>query len=698
MPSPGPTILGDAQTPGGSGVRRRRDIQGLRAIAVLAVVLFHAGLPVPGGFVGVDVFFVISGFVITVMLHREWTATGVVRFRTFYIKRFKRLTPALAVMVSVTLVVSAVVMTPFGPQENVAMTALGAMLFTANVVIARTTGGYFDAPAEGNPLLNTWSLSVEEQFYLLFPLLLVIGWYLVRRVRTARHAPLVLVGLVGVISLGLSILGASGFVVPGAPWLLGFYSPFTRAWEFAFGALLALFMAQRAAPTRRVSTGAGVLGAALVLLSLFVITGETPFPGYWALLPVLGALLLILAGFDEGNVVSRALAVGPAVKVGDWSYSIYLWHWPMIVFTGLLWPGQPALLVLAAALSFGPSLASYAWVEQPVRRMGSMSGPRLTAIIAACIVPPIVLAAAVGLSASRDLWVAQLWVPQLSGFSDWSRSHVGWDDCMSRGTMNGDPTQVNQFGACQWNSDAAGAPLYLVGDSNANQFSETLIGASRELGAPLTLDSAASCPLADVVIDVPGVSDAASSLCQERFAATMEALLAAPPGVVVIANADNYIFAGDYSISDGAGGSSSDRAEKAALFEGGLRRTVQALEAAGHSVILVQPVHRFDRPEYSWNVVGCTVLDFAQGGCVTTAPKTFFDELQSESRAAIARVGAETGATVLDLRPYLCDAYSCSTRNEDMALYGDPAHISVEAATALMPVFVEAVNQARATR
>ena len=445
-------------------------------MAVLMVVVFHARLPIPGGFVGVDVFFVISGFVITAMLHREWASTGAVRFADFYVRRFKRLTPALALMVGVTVAVSAVVMTPFGPQENVAMTAIGAMLLTANVVIARSTGGYFDVPAEGNPLLNTWSLSVEEQFYLVFPLLLVIGWRLARRAGLLRHSPTGLVGVVALLSFAMSVLGSTGFVVPGAPWVLGFYSPFTRAWEFAVGALLALLMVKRAAPSRTTANGAGLIGAGLLIVSAFVITDVTPFPGYWALLPVAGSVLLLFAGFDQGNAVSRALATRPLVKVGDWSYSIYLWHWPVIVFTGLLWPGNPALLVVAAVVSVAPALASYRWVEQPIRRRPTVSRPRTAGLVAAWIVPPVVLASIVGLSASRDLWVAQLWVPELSTFSSWSTSHEGWDECLSRGTLTGDPTQVNQFGDCVWNATATGTPLYLVGDSNANQFSEALIG------------------------------------------------------------------------------------------------------------------------------------------------------------------------------------------------------------------------------
>ena len=192
---------------------RRRDIQGLRAVAVLVVVAFHAGLPVPGGFIGVDIFFVISGYVITNMLSLEWSRNGSINFRRFYSNRFKRLTPALALMVSSTLILSALLLSPTAPLENTAKTGLGAMLLVANLVIARTTGGYFDEPAATNPLLNTWSLSLEEQFYLVFPLVLLAGWMMARRFRSARSAPIAIIFAFMLGSFGAAFLAAGGTTV-----------------------------------------------------------------------------------------------------------------------------------------------------------------------------------------------------------------------------------------------------------------------------------------------------------------------------------------------------------------------------------------------------------------------------------------------------------------------------------------------------
>ncbi len=271
------------------------------------VVAFHAGLPTPGGFVGVDVFFVISGFVITAMLMREWAAQGRIRLGQFYVRRFKRLTPALALMLSATMVIGFFVLSPLGTQQDASRTAIGAMLLAANLVIAKLTGDYFDLEADSNALLNTWSLSVEEQFYLLFPTLLLVGWLLTRRARRTSHiGPVIVVTTVGVVSFALAMLGASGYVPPVEGWLIGFYSPFTRAWEFAVGALLALAGERARITSRAEAEAVGALGVAMLAASLLLINGATTFPGPATLLPVVGTLLLLLAGTQPDGAIRRA--------------------------------------------------------------------------------------------------------------------------------------------------------------------------------------------------------------------------------------------------------------------------------------------------------------------------------------------------------------------------------------------------------
>ncbi len=370
----------------GSGYRA--DIQGLRAIAVLLVITFHAGLPVVGGFLGVDVFFVISGFVITSMLLREWHTYGRIRLATFWRRRFFRLTPALALTVFVVFILAALILLPL--QQQVAyQTGLGALFFVANIVIARNTGGYFDAPAERNPLLNTWSLSVEEQFYLLFPLLLAGALVIWRRNRRLSWMPTAMVALTALLSICCMLwaLSPSG---AGITWL-NFYSPITRTWEFAVGSLLATITFGRRPVGQRLGLLWRVAGGAGLLFTAFAIDGSTPFPSLWTFVPVLATVALLIGGASQSGGRHRILELPVLVKIGDWSYSLYLWHWPFIVFAIALGFEAPVWVFLAALASFLPAISSYKFAETPLRRWSPEKPIRRVGAALAIVGIPVLL-------------------------------------------------------------------------------------------------------------------------------------------------------------------------------------------------------------------------------------------------------------------------------------------------------------------
>jgi peptidoglycan/LPS O-acetylase OafA/YrhL len=333
----------------------RPDIDGLRAVAVCSVLLFHVDIPgFAGGFIGVDIFFVISGFLITSIIVKD---LGQNRFSTahFYNRRIRRLFPAFFVMQFATILAAAIL---FDAEEfeRLGKNAIAATTFVSNIVFWREIG-YFAPAAELNPLLHTWSLSVEEQFYLLFPLLM---WRLSSCSGSVQKRVLLLVSL---LSLAVSSWGVFRF--PSAT----FYLLPTRAWELLIGSLLGLGVAP-SARSKKTASNAAILGLLLIAVSVVALSERNPFPGFAALPPTLGTVLLIWSGMSYPNTwCGRLLSVRPLVFLGSISYSLYLWHWPIIAFwkygsmLPLDWFDSLAIIVLSCIFGF----LSWHFIEQPFR-------------------------------------------------------------------------------------------------------------------------------------------------------------------------------------------------------------------------------------------------------------------------------------------------------------------------------------------
>jgi len=332
----------------------RADIDGLRAIAVLAVLAFHADIGLPGGYVGVDVFFVISGFLITGLILKDLEAERFSLLR-FWERRIRRILPALALVLLFCLVAGAFFLLPLDYAE-LGRSAIAQALLSANFYFWRESG-YFAQAAEMRPLLHTWSLAVEEQFYLLFPLFLV-GW---RRLAPAARLPAMLLVAAG--SFGLSVYAS--YFHPA----FNFYLLPTRAWELLIGALLAALPARRS-PRPWLAELLGILGLAAILTALLFFDRGTRFPGLAALLPCAGVAALIWANSRTSTATGRLLAMKPLVGIGLISYSLYLWHWPLLVFAKYrtLDPVPVAERLLLLALALGLAGLSWRWVETPFRR------------------------------------------------------------------------------------------------------------------------------------------------------------------------------------------------------------------------------------------------------------------------------------------------------------------------------------------
>lgn len=346
----------------------RAEIDGLRAVAVLPVILFHAGVTqVSGGYVGVDVFFVISGFLITGIIARELEA-GQFSLLGFYERRARRILPALFLVLAVTGVVGALVMLPF---EFAALGRgfLAVIFFVSNFLFWRESG-YFAATSEVNPLLHTWSLAVEEQFYILFPLVLWACW------RWWPRGVLFLLGLAALASLALAELLSN--------WMpmANFYLLPTRAWELLAGSLTALYLMRRPAPQGWLAEALGIAGLATIVFAILIYDATTPFPSLWALAPVLGSVAIIVAA-SPATLVGKLLSTAPFVGIGLISYSAYLWHQPIFAFARLLdadqHPPQWVMLVLAG-VALCLAWLSWRFVERPFRRKDAFTQGRILAL------------------------------------------------------------------------------------------------------------------------------------------------------------------------------------------------------------------------------------------------------------------------------------------------------------------------------
>lgn len=316
----------EPSSPSGSSIGYIPALDGLRALAMLGILVFHM-VPgsIPGGFLGVDIFFVLSGFLITAVMVHE-TANGIFSFREFYRRRVQRLVPNATLMILVTMLLWLLVLTP-SAAENVARVGLTALFGASNIYLWLTTGGYWGDDTWSLPLLHTWALSVEVQFYVFFP---VVLWLLLRRGRRQTHLAL---GALALISLAGALW--SSRAAPNA----GFYLLPTRAWQFLLGALLALPWLQRPLTRSHPSSVSGRLReiggwvGLLVMLAGFVLmsSGDT-WSGLVRLVVTLSAALVILAGLDQQGKLTRVLSWRPAAAMGKISYSLFLWHLPFIVF------------------------------------------------------------------------------------------------------------------------------------------------------------------------------------------------------------------------------------------------------------------------------------------------------------------------------------------------------------------------------
>ena len=447
----------------------RSDIQGLRALAVLLVVIYHTGIAVPGGYIGVDVFFVISGYVITGSLVRRWGRGERFSLLQFFGRRVRRLLPALAAMTVVCLPLMSV-FTTFDGRTQGFETARAASTFMANVqLMLFRPNGYFVASEQTNPFLHTWSLSLEEQIYFLYPFLAVLLMFSARRAGPVAKRVVLVAGfsILGLVSLWLSLIGTLSIdAFPVNHFLdlsenadfgrqLAFYSSVTRLWEFLAGAVLAVVPVVSA---RVLAGGLASVGLGLVIGTALWIDSASAFPGWIALFPVGGTCLLILSrgGWMHGILSSR-----PVGWIGDRSYSWYLWHWPAITFGIAVFPGSRAIAAGAAIGSLLLAEGSFRLIESPIRnaQFFAANGLRTLVLGVVCVAVPYALATHGQIEPT----------PELATHED-----------VEFGCVTAEFTVLLGDEACFWPVEDPRGDAVLIGDSQAGHLSGAFISAAHE--------------------------------------------------------------------------------------------------------------------------------------------------------------------------------------------------------------------------
>ncbi|MEO5974155.1 MAG: acyltransferase family protein [Ilumatobacteraceae bacterium] len=635
----------------------RQDIQGLRGIAVLLVVIYHTGLGLPWGFVGVDVFFVVSGFVITQLLVGELEKTGRIRFREFYARRARRLLPALAIVTVFVLLASVILMSPYGEQQQVAKTSQAASLFVANAYLFLQES-YFAMSL--NPFRHTWSLAVEEQFYLFFPAFLVGLWKLGNRFTSVNRRIFVACCLVmiSLVSFVLSVLLSFGFRLVQLPTRFAFFGTPARIWEFGVGVVLALLLPFIGSVSQVRGLLFGVSGVLVFLLTSLRISSFTPFPGVVALGPVFGTGLLILAG-SKSRVVYRVLAVPPLNVIGDVSYGWYIWHWPLIVFADIVFPASTTAMVISALIALVVAFVSYRLVEHPIRTNHAIVGLRAIRLVAICVIGPLLVSGIVLVGARTGLGLPS------SNTRDHNPSLADVLGCQATDEMF-DPTRCVVLPNTEDTSVANDAKtVLLIGDSQAGAASDGVANAASQLGMKFAVWYNNGCPVFPRPTDERDDCPFFQSHLRQLISLTR-------PSVIVVANSSTLYTTrgaqrGGLTIRLDSGELAKNFGESVQSWVEGMRAILGSDLFSSIPVILLQevPSSDFTRVSLFRRTVQESVVSlnyFYDRNHVVSKERLYLEELNN--------------LELLDPADVICPNGQCISVLAEHSIYGDQYHLS----------------------
>ncbi|MGY0560318.1 acyltransferase family protein [Luteimonas sp. A277] len=651
----------------------RPEIQGLRAIAVLVVLVFHLWPgALPGGYVGVDVFFVISGYLITGLLLREAERDGRISILGFYAKRIRRLMPAATlVLVAVAICISIL---PVVRWEETAKEIIASALYVENWWLAANSVDYLALESAPSPLQHYWSLSIEEQYYIVWPLLFALAWW----IPGLRAQPRTVFGVL-VVGIGILSLLHSIHITAKNPGF-GYFATTTRAWELAIGGGLAVFTGWRKLPAAA-KIASGYLGMAGIALAALTYDSTTVFPGYHALLPTVGTALVLVSS-DSRWAPYAVLKTRPFQYFGDISYSLYLWHWPVVIFYQQISGRSLGLIdgVIVAAVSTAFAHQSKYLVEDPFRAPGFPSPKRWVpfALAAICIGWSLVSAlfvlnqvrlrtqvnastvaeaathpGAMAIFAGVPFDPAVPFAPQpLQAAKDQALAYR--DGCIASLTNS----EVRE---CRYGNKVAERHILIVGDSHAVHWIPALDVIAHRRGWKLTVITKSACPMARIEMEA-GLTDQMQS-CIDWNRTAIEQVIAYQPDVVV--------FAHSWGSMTGIGDTRTEGAQQVAEW---IETLWQELQQGGSSIIAIRDTPRMKQlPSECMAAAGATSLECANPRSAAIPP---VDPL-------VIAAERNDSALLVDMTDYICGPELCEPVVGNVFVWRDTHHLTASYAETL---------------
>jgi peptidoglycan/LPS O-acetylase OafA/YrhL len=666
----------------------RGDIQGLRAVAVVLVLLWHGGLSaLPGGYVGVDVFFVISGFLMTGLLFREASTKGTISLRHFYARRARRLLPASALLI-ICVAVATRLFLPSVRWASIGHDLLASTLFGMNWRLSSQSTDYLVSTSGiASPLQHFWSLGVEEQFYFIWPLLMLLFTIGARRRGVSLHsAAALLLATIAIPSLVWSVLLSASN--PGS----AYFVTTTRLWELAAGGAVAVFAAHLRDIPKPLAVAVGWGGLAAAVAAGFIYDTNTTFPGYAALLPVLGTAAVIAVGPAAGPAGPVAvLGLAPLRKLGDWSYSLYLWHWPLIVIAGAKWGELSQLQGLAViAFSFVPALLAFYLVEEPARtgrlmhqNAGALKSGGVillatstAALLFTVVSPTLPPATAVNAVSTKVVGAKVLAASPLGDpagialddpgvYTPQPGQAEGGAGCMAT------PTE-DAIRTCDVGDLSSSVHAVLVGDSHADQWVDALDEIATQRKWRLTLVTKSRCPYTSLTVTS---SFAASCEAWNRNVAAY--LATKRPAVIITSQAEYGVTTPNGALA---------HARSARVMAADMKSNYGKLIEAGTKVVVL-----LNTPGPRINMGDCIS---GNGGRLKKCAVPRSKAMQGIGVAQTAVAKALPDVSLINLNDAICPVDPCAPVIGGVLVYIDNNHITRTYGLSLAPRLLTAMNAA----